>query len=86
MYFFNGEIRDIFFREKNSDEFHCNTLYEEKNDKTFHIKRNKNIPEETNTLFCKQCGENKFYVGKNGKYYTAIKCINCEWELCIHEG
>lgn len=31
------------------------------------------------------CGCDKFYVGE-GDYYTAIKCSNCELELCIHEG
>lgn len=34
---------------------------------------------------CKKCGSKQFIVG-NGDYFTAIKCPNCQWELCIHEG
>jgi hypothetical protein len=36
-------------------------------------------------LVCKLCGGDHFYVGR-GDYYTAIKCVKCEWEKCIHEG
>mgnify|MGYP001103927143 CR=1 FL=1 len=34
---------------------------------------------------CRLCGGDHFYVGTES-YYTAIKCVNCEWELCIHSG
>jgi DNA-directed RNA polymerase subunit RPC12/RpoP len=37
------------------------------------------------TIICNKCGADKFIVGKDD-YYTAIKCPNCGWELCIHEG
>jgi len=41
--------------------------------------------EPATTLSCTKCGSDKFMVGK-GSYFTAIKCPNCKWELCIHDG
>jgi len=38
-------------------------------------------------LKCKKCGSDKFHVARDeGQYFTAIKCPNCEYEICIHEG
>lgn len=37
------------------------------------------------TIACKLCGSKKFNVGQ-GSYYTVIKCVNCDWQLCVHEG
>jgi ribosomal protein S27E len=37
------------------------------------------------TLACKKCGNTAFRVGQ-GSYFTAIKCTECDWQLCIHEG
>ena len=37
------------------------------------------------TLVCKKCKSKKFIVGK-GHCFTAIKCENCGYEICIHEG
>lgn len=34
---------------------------------------------------CKNCGNRNFTVAVE-HYYTAIKCPNCGWERCIHEG
>ena len=34
---------------------------------------------------CRKCGSDKFIVGI-GDYYTAIKCPECKWEKCIHDG
>lgn len=36
-------------------------------------------------LKCRKCGSTEFIVGV-GKYYTAIKCPKCKWEMCIHDG
>jgi len=36
-------------------------------------------------LQCRLCGGSQFYVGE-GEYFTGIKCIVCEWEMCIHDG
>ena len=41
--------------------------------------------EADKTMRCKRCGTDKFYVGR-GSYHTAIKCPECEYELCIHDG
>lgn len=37
------------------------------------------------TLVCKKCKSKKFIVGR-GSYFTAIKCEECGYEICIHEG
>ena len=36
-------------------------------------------------IACSICGGNKFNVG-HGDRFTAIKCANCQWEMCIHDG
>lgn len=36
-------------------------------------------------LRCKLCHGSHFIVGVES-YYTAIKCVNCKLELCIHSG
>jgi hypothetical protein len=41
--------------------------------------------EPANKLICKKCGSDKFNVGK-GCCFTAIRCANCEWEECVHDG
>ena len=52
--------------------------------KPFHIgqcfEENKAQP-----IKCYKCGGGEFNVGQ-GIYYTAIRCMHCEWECCIHEG
>lgn len=37
------------------------------------------------TYICVKCGADKFIVGRVG-YHTAIKCVACQWERCIHDG
>jgi DNA-directed RNA polymerase subunit RPC12/RpoP len=34
---------------------------------------------------CRYCGGREFNVGR-GKYYTAIRCVECGYEICVHEG
>ena len=34
---------------------------------------------------CKKCGSERFYVGSR-RFFTAIKCVNCLWEACVHDG
>ena len=36
-------------------------------------------------LICKKCKGDKWIVGK-GDYWTGVKCPNCLYELCVHEG
>ncbi len=37
------------------------------------------------TLICKICNSDRFIVGQ-AEYFTAVKCIECGYELGIHEG
>lgn len=37
------------------------------------------------TLICRICGSNKWIVGK-ASYFTAVKCSNCDYECCVHDG
>jgi hypothetical protein len=34
---------------------------------------------------CSRCRGREFNVGQ-GKYFTAIRCVKCAWECCIHDG
>jgi len=36
-------------------------------------------------IICKYCKSDKWIVGQ-GEYHTSIKCINCKYEICIHNG
>lgn len=36
-------------------------------------------------LKCRVCGSDKFIIGQMS-CFTAIKCPNCGYEFCIHEG
>jgi len=36
-------------------------------------------------LRCKKCGGDRFQVGQ-GDHFTAVRCVTCEYEVCIHEG
>jgi len=33
---------------------------------------------------CKICGSNAFNVATSS-YRTSIRCVNCLWELCVHD-
>lgn len=37
------------------------------------------------TFQCTQCGSKEFNVGQSN-YFTAIRCIKCGWESCVHQG
>ena len=41
--------------------------------------------EKAQPLKCKKCGGNEFHIGQ-GHYYTAVRCVRCEWECCIHQN
>ena len=68
------------------DEYPENIGYtyrtEQRND--FHIGQSYD-DEPCQTVICDKCNSDKFIVGE-GSYFTAIKCINCGWEICIHDG
>ena len=51
---------------------------------TFHIGQSyENRP--ASAIACAICGSQEFRVGR-GAYFTGIKCPNCGWEYCIHNG
>lgn len=62
--------RGEYIKEVADGKFHIGQAYEDK---------------VADTVVCAKCGGNSFHVGQ-GSYYTAIKCVTCEWELCIHDG
>lgn len=63
---------------------HSDVIKKLPDDKTFIIGQDyKN--EVATTICCKKCGSKSFNVGK-ASHYTAIRCVECEWQLCIHEG
>lgn len=37
------------------------------------------------TIECAQCKSRVFNVGV-GHCFTGIRCVNCEWEICVHQG
>jgi ribosomal protein S27E len=37
------------------------------------------------TVACTRCGSVEFHVAQ-GHYFTAVRCPNCKWEYCIHDG
>jgi hypothetical protein len=53
-------------------------------DEHFHIGQSYE-EEPAKVIACRTCGGKRFNVA-TGSYYTAIKCISCEWEQCIHNG
>ena len=57
-------------------------LYDLVDDGTFHIGDDKEVAQ---TVVCRRCRGRDFNVGKGG-YYSAIRCLACGWEACIHDG
>ena len=37
------------------------------------------------TISCKKCKSKAFNVGRCF-CYAAIKCVNCDWQVCIYDG
>jgi ribosomal protein L37E len=56
---------------------------EKKVDGKFHVGSMGQDPAKS--IVCRKCGSTQFNVGQ-GSYFTAIKCVKCEWEICIHDG
>lgn len=36
-------------------------------------------------VVCEKCGGKEFNVGA-GQYFAALRCVKCEYEICIHDG
>lgn len=68
--FTSKSSRERFVHEVEDDEFSIGQTYEE---------------EPAKKIRCNTCKSDKFIVGK-GNAFTAIKCPNCLWELCVHDG
>ena len=62
--------QEDYLVEKKEIEFNIGQSYEETPAKT---------------LMCKHCGSEEFKVAQ-GDYFTAVKCVKCEYEVCIHKG
>lgn len=68
--FEDSDFTSLFDEDEGESPFHIGQSYE------------KTAPRK---LVCKICGGDGFIVGQ-GPWFTAIKCLTCEWESCIHEG
>ena len=62
--------QEDYLKEKKEIEFNVGQCYEN---------------EPAKTLVCKHCGSEQFKVAQ-GSYFTAVKCVKCEYEICIHDG
>lgn len=62
--------QDDYLEEKEEIEFNIGQHYKET---------------PARTLVCKHCKNEEFKVAID-YCFTAIKCINCEYEICIHDG
>lgn len=65
-----GALSEDLIADSDCPKFHIGQPYEDK---------------PAQAIKCVLCGGNQFCVGQ-GSCYTAIKCVHCEWELCVHEG
>lgn len=69
---------EMFFRESD--------FYLLKEDETIKFHVGQSYTKDTaKAIACSICGGNEFNVGQ-GDFFTAIKCVKCQWEMCIHEG
>jgi hypothetical protein len=58
--------------------------YRTTEDRPFHIGPSYDKP-PVQMIVCVKCGGSSFEVGK-AAFYTAIRCVTCQWEVCTHEG
>jgi hypothetical protein len=63
-------IPDLLTEKVEDNTFHLGQLYED---------------DAAKLIYCKKCKSREFNVGQ-GSYFTAIRCVNCHWEICIHDG
>jgi ribosomal protein S27E len=73
-------LKDKRYKKPDIDE----VVEKFKKDKTFVIGQIYERHAAT-TLRCKKCKSMAFNVG-SGSWFTAIKCVNCEWQICVHDG
>ena len=78
------EIEGIFWKPDDLDTKLQDFDVIEDTDEKFHIGQEYTTRPDTK-IRCVLCHGDKFEVGR-GNYHTAIRCVTCQWELCIHEG
>lgn len=71
--------------EVDEELFDVSSLIECKEDNLFNINSFEDDKKPAGTIYCKSCGGKEFNVG-SGVYFTAIRCVTCEFEICIHDG
>lgn len=67
---YEWDADELFRPAKQQQPFHIGQSYE-------------NAPAKQ--MQCSHCGGVEFHVGK-GNFFTAVRCVKCRWELCIHNG
>ena len=60
-------------------------IFDPRRDGLFHNINGDDELDKLDTIYCRICGGKNFYVG-SGSYFTALKCIKCKWEVCVHDG
>ena len=76
--------KNIFSTNTEDDYIDSDDVISLSKDRLFHIGQSYE-DKPARYVYCKICGGVNFNVGR-GSYFTAIKCISCDYELCIHEG
>lgn len=59
-------------------------VIEKRQQKNFHLVKSQDEG-CCETLVCKLCENDQFIIGQK-EYFTALKCVNCNYEIGIHEG
>lgn len=78
----DGQFSGATASEVRDQEFEPSLVRKSEND--FHIGP-KCDSTYASKLVCVLCGGSHFFVG-SALWYTAISCIDCGWELCVHSG
>ena len=69
--------------EDTYQEYDNGEHYKKSDDEVFLLESRHDDP--VKVLECKSCGGRDFHVGR-GLYFTAIRCVKCNWEEAVHEG
>lgn len=75
--------RNYYPDPKEDDEYGQRGMYKKTTEK-FHVGQCY-TSKPAKKLRCKICRGDKFEVGTDD-YFTAIRCPDCGWEECVHDG
>ena len=78
-------MEDKFMPESLKGQEENKTLYELDNDAPVWHTGQSYQKEPAKQIKCAICGNDKFYVAE-GVYWVGIKCIVCEYEICVSDG